>query len=651
MSIRAALLTLVLGASTVSAQEVATVTVTPALLRVQAGEPAQFSVQLADAGGRSVKAAVTWLATPFDIAASDSNGRVETSRPGHVLVLALVGSKIGMAELEIGERPAAKLTISGPDTILAGETAVLSPHPVTAVGDPVDVTGLEWKTSAAAVLEVDAASGAIRGVRPGAANVTASGSGLGSSYHVVVRPNLVRAIRVSGPATVRVGDAARFSGRAVGSDGAALAVSPQVWGVQGSGALITPGGEFVASAPGVYVVTASIGGVAGTASIRALPRAEQRRVELVGSSRFPATMQASEIWLSGTAAYVGTIGDRIYVFDVSNPAEPRLTDSMVTDARLVNDVVITADGKTGVFSREGASTRKNGIVTFDATNPLHPRVIAEYSAGLEGGVHSTFVDGHYVYATHDPTGSLRIIDIADPAHPAEVGRYALPRDTVHQYDIEFLTMSPQRYLHDVYVKDGLAYLAYWRDGLVILDVGKGIKGGSPAHPVMVSQYQYNHAELYPPLYIAGTHAVFVAGKYAFVGDEVLPGTADIFAHDPFPTRGRLHVIDLSDLSHPREVAWYDGGEFGVHNLWVENELLYIGAYTGGLRVLDVSGELLGDLKAEGREIGSLYTGAPDGFRVNMPLAWSAIPSRGYIFVSDINTGLWVAKVTGGEATP
>lgn len=651
MSTRVALLPLLLSAGIASAQQVATVTVTPAHQSVRAGESAQFSVQLADASGQPVKSAVTWLATPFDIAASDSTGRVETSRPGHVLVLALVGSKIGMAELDIAERPAARVSVAGPDTILVGETGVLSARPVTSVGDLVTVDGLEWRSGAAQVLEVDAQSGAIRGLRGGTATVTVGGNGMTATHRVVVRPNLVRSIRVSGPATVRVGDVASFSGRASDANGSALSAAPQVWGVQGSGATITSRGQFVATAPGTYVVTASVGNVAGTASIRALPRAEQRSVEMVGVARFPKDIQAAELWISGNAVYVSTIADRIYVYDISNPAEPRLTDSIMTDARLINDVAVTADGKTGVFAREGASNRKNGLVTFNAADPLHPKIITEYTTALEGGVHSAFIDGHYVYATHDPTGSLRIIDIADPAHPAEVGRYELPRDQVRGYDIEFLTMSPQRYLHDVYVKDGLAYLAYWKDGLVILDVGKGIKGGSPSHPVLVGHYQYNHADIYPPLNIAGTHAVFVVGKYAFVGDEVIPGTADIFAHDPFPTRGRLHVIDLSDLDHLREVAWYDGGEFGVHNLWVEDGLLYIGAYTGGLRVLDVSGELLGDLKAEGREIGSLYTGAPDGFRVNMPLAWSAIPSRGSVFVSDINTGLWVARVTGAANIP
>ncbi len=55
------------------------------------------------------------------------------------------------------------------------------------------------------------------------------------------------------------------------------------------------------------------------------------------------------------------------------------------------------------------------------------------------------------------------------------------------------------------MKDGLAYLAYWRDGLVILDVGNGIKGGSPENPKLVAQYRFNHNELYGNG-LAGRHA-------------------------------------------------------------------------------------------------------------------------------------------------
>jgi hypothetical protein len=58
----------------------------------------------------------------------------------------------------------------------------------------------------------------------------------------------------------------------------------------------------------------------------------------------------------------------VYAIDVSNPSAPRIVDSMMTDAQIVNDVMTTEDGRWGVFSREGASTRANGIVIFDAMN-------------------------------------------------------------------------------------------------------------------------------------------------------------------------------------------------------------------------------------------------------------------------------------------
>ncbi len=43
--------------------------------------------------------------------------------------------------------------------------------------------------------------------------------------------------------------------------------------------------------------------------------------------------------------------------------------------------------------------------------------------------------------------------------------------------------------YDVYVRDGLAFVSHWDAGLVILDVGNGIAGGSPTNPVEVSRVQ------------------------------------------------------------------------------------------------------------------------------------------------------------------
>src|SRR5439155_361331 len=76
--------------------------------------------------------------------------------------------------------------------------------------------------------------------------------------------------------------------------------------------------------------------------------------------------------------------------------------------------------------------------------------------------------------------------------------------------------------------------------------------------------------------------------------------------------GRLHVIDIADLTDPHEVAWFEPEDGGSHNVWIAGDTLYMGDYQGGLRVLDISGELKGDLLAQGREYAHVHTGDAAG---------------------------------------
>ena len=110
------------------------------------------------------------------------------------------------------------------------------------------------------------------------------------------------------------------------------------------------------------------------------------------------------------------------------------------------------------------------------------------------------------------------------------------------------------------------------------------------------------------------------------------------------TWGKLHVIDVSDIEHPRKVAWYEPTDGGVHNVWVEGDTLYLGNYHGGARVLDISGELKGDLLRHGREISWIFTSDSMGARKRSTFAWGAVVKNGTIFVPDINTGLWILRV-------
>jgi hypothetical protein len=183
------------------------------------------------------------------------------------------------------------------------------------------------------------------------------------------------------------------------------------------------------------------------------------RFEVVG--RGPVTgSHTSDLWVfrgvdGRDYAYLGTwgacdgcFGDRMYVWDVTNPAAPVLTDSVMVDARVVNDVKVNAAGTIAILTRENASSRRNGIVILGLEDPAHPRILSEFWETLTGGVHNTFIDGNLVYAVHNGTADLHIIDISDPADPRQIGRYGVPN-------------HPAKYLHDVYVKDGLAYLSYW----------------------------------------------------------------------------------------------------------------------------------------------------------------------------------------------
>src|SRR5580765_1911064 len=135
---------------------------------------------------------------------------------------------------------------------------------------------------------------------------------------------------------------------------------------------------------------------------------------------------------------------------------------------------------------------------------------------------------------------MRVIDFADVKAPKEVARWQVDAPLATTIEGHFGPMSAGRYLHDLQVKDGLAYLAYWRDGLIILDVGNGIKGGSPEKPQFVGQLHFNHNELYGNGWLAGTHSVFRYKNYVFVGDEVFPPIFDIQGKSRIPVRGIFH---------------------------------------------------------------------------------------------------------------
>ncbi|HEV7646191.1 MAG TPA: Ig-like domain-containing protein [Pyrinomonadaceae bacterium] len=642
-----------LSACTLAQSNVATVVVTPATVEAEVGKPIKFTaVGKDEAGNRLSDKPTAWFAAPFDLAHAGEDGTVAFFQPGEVMVGALVGGKAGYAKVMVKAPAVSRIDIEAlKHGIVAGGSYKLAAIARSANGDPRNGAVIKWASDNTAVATVDAA-GVVTGVKPGKANITATSENGKATIAVAISNNVLTGLAIApGSTSARTGEVVRLNARPDSLRQIIFDNYSVTWSVAGEGARVYPDGGFVAERPGTYIVTATSGPIQAHASIVVTPRNAEREIEVVGHTLIKdmvdgngAVIQAAEEWIFGNYAYVSTIWDKLVVYDISDPANPKLTDTVKVDARTVNDISTTADGKIGVLTREGASNRKNGIVFLDTSDPAHPKVISEYTLTVTGGVHSAFIDGHYVYLTDDATGSMRVIDFADVKNPKEVGRWQVESDVVTTFRTKEGEEIGGRYLHDLQVKDGLAYLAYWRDGMIVLDVGNGMKGGTPEKPVLVSQLRFNHNELYGNGWLAGTHSVFRYKNYVFVGDEVFPPIFDIHGKNRIPVRGIMHVVDVSDINNPKKVAEYSVPEAGAHNMWVENDLLYMGYYNGGGRVLDVSGELRGDLYRQGREIAHLWAGSPDGFRPNLPFTWGAQPHKGLIFFNDINSGLWIVKL-------
>jgi hypothetical protein len=494
---------------------IARVVIQPAEAAVQANDTLRLTAVAYDSAGQVLSDVRTiWnVSGGFFEGRVDSTGLVTGGSPGTLNISAVIRPNRGgrgtvaVARVTVLPPPAARIEITPTvSQMYVGQSLVVAAEPYAANNDH-RYDPVSWRSDRPAIVTVDS-NGQLIAKAAGRATLTARAGQATRSWPITVSANPVTAVELSpGNASVRTGDVVRFTFHAKGAGGRTVAgVQPQWFLNPGSGQ-VDHDGAFVADVPGTYRVVANFAGRAAEAVVTVRPRDAARPATVVG--RLPLKTMAAEFWLhpDGKHGYLTTISDRIYAINLADPAKPAITDSVIVDARGINDLMTTEDGKFGVLTREGASTRKNGIVVLSFEDPAHPKVISEFTETVSGGVHSTFIYRGYVYLTDDATGSMRVIDIRDPYQPKQVARWETPRT------------EAGRMLHDIDVQDGLDYLSYWNDGLVILDVGNGIKGGRPENPQLVSQYKYDLNALYReveavggPGFIRGTHPPGVPGS-------------------------------------------------------------------------------------------------------------------------------------------
>jgi hypothetical protein len=345
-----------------------------------------------------------------------------------------------------------------------------------------------------------------------------------------------------------------------------------------------------------------------------------------------------EIAVRGSTAYTTTWsvrrvqGNKVNIWDVSGNV-PLLIDSLiVTGAITTGDVQVSDDGTLMVVATEPAT---GSIAIYSLADSRHPTLLARYSSDqTTPGVHTAKlgrVNGKlYGFLGIDPGASfparLVIVDLSTPSAPKQV----------------FVKIAGAPYVHDTYQRDGLLFIGLWNDGVDIWDIGGCGTGASPENPQKLGNVKTIGGEVHN---IWWYHDPSGSKRFAFVGEEG-PGSLGT------SSRGDIHVIDISDPTLPKEVAFYHVDGAGTHNFSVDetNGILYAAYYNGGVRAIDIRGDLAScpanqqneetnllrcDLRLMGREIGiGLAGGTP------RPYVWGVQLLNGIVYASDMLNGIW-----------
>jgi hypothetical protein len=651
-----------------SATPVAKLVAEPAKIATRIGESVDLKITAFDATGKPLPDAAVRVNVPR-AAGAFADGKFQAFRAGTFTATAVAAGAMGAPPVTID----IPITVAWPAiarlemTVEPGRlyTGVTLAHRLIAEhadGSTRSDLAAVWRTSDAAIAKVDR-FGNVTALKPGAVTISVSVDDKKAEKSYTVATNPVATVDLGIAETaIRTGDVIRLAGTPKRADGSTVNDAPITWSYvyqapEGNtlkapgGAGIIDNGLFVANYEGLYTILASVGAAHARTVIEVTPRNVKQRLTIVGRGIIRDT-HTSDFWpYTGKNgrdyAIVGTWGadGSAHIYDITDLTNIVRTDTIKVDARTINDVTVSPDARYAVMSREGASNRVNGVVFLDLADPAHPKVSSSFDVELTGGVHNMFATNDHLFAVSGGSKYV-IINSEDIYKPSYVSEYR----------------HPNARLHDLWVRDGIAYSAQGGVGTIIVDVGNGKWGGSLKSPKLINTVPINSGHEIYPYYQRAT------GKmYLFIGDEQMnrrgrawegsgyslsgPGGVPPKGGIAQNSGGYTHIVDFTDPMNPRKVGRYQLEDYGSHDIIVENDILYQAYYDGGVRIVDVSGMLLGNLFDQGREIAVFKPYDPEGYTANAPFVMNAMPWKGHILFTDFNSGLWAAKLepmTGGR---
>jgi hypothetical protein len=347
----------------------------------------------------------------------------------------------------------------------------------------------------------------------------------------------------------------------------------------------------------------------------------------------------------------------VAVLDMSNPAKPVRTDSLLTPAMQTPHESVNISVKRGLLAAvAGNPASAPGIVdVYDLTADCrHPVLKSSAPVGFIGHESGMAPDGKTFYATSIGTGHTTPVDISNPSVPVTLG--------VYTFNSHGMTVSD----------DGNRGYMASGDGLIIVDLTQ-IQQRKPNPQIPeISRL------IWPTMTIPQVaHPVTIDGKpYLVEVDEYSTGADGSGVAANGPRVGAARIIDITDEKKPQVVSDIRlevhqpenraaiAGDYGAQNPTqgygahycnvpsrVDPGIMACSMILSGLRVFDIRDP------AHPKEI-AYFVAPPDTVsltggpvideRANWAMSQPAfVPERREIWYSDGTTGFHVLRLTEG----
>jgi hypothetical protein len=308
--------------------------------------------------------------------------------------------------------------------------------------------------------------------------------------------------------------------------------------------------------------------------------------------------------------------------------------------------------KVGTAQRStGERNWRAGLAVYDISKGDTPREIG-FMPVEGGGIHRVwYTGGRWAYASALLDGFsdyiFITIDMSDPCHPREAGRFWLPGMHVAADETPSWPAAWRYGLHHPIVHGDTAYCA-WRDaGLVVLDVAER------SAPKLIT-----HRNWSPP-FGGGTHNCLPLPErdLLVVLDEAVldhqeDGEKFIWLFD---VREQSNPVSISTFPSPSEIGYRQKpGHFGPHNLhenrpgsFVSSRLIFATYQNAGVRVFDLSDPY------RPVEVGAFVPPQPARLMDHRPNRPNVIQSsdvfvdaEGLVYSTDYNGGLYILEFQG-----